>query len=60
MDRGMKTVNIQKQKDIHFELSDREILLSFVNDDDSILFEEWWKVEGSSIFEDYLQNQKEL
>jgi len=50
----------KKEIELRFIEKDYEKGIFIVlKEDDDILFEEWWNVEGCSIFEHYSQQQKE-
>ena len=43
------------------ECAEHEILMSFYDDDGAYSFEEWWVLEGSQVFAEYIvKNKPEL
>jgi hypothetical protein len=40
------------------ECFEHEILMSFYDDDGAYGFEDWWFIEGSAIFRDYMDNRR--
>ena len=39
------------------DVSDNEVLMAFRNDEDAIVFRDWWHEEGKVMFQDYLNRE---
>jgi len=37
-------------RDVHITIPEHQILLSFTNDEDAELFDEWWQTKGLALF----------
>lgn len=46
------------ERDIHIEIPDHQVLLSFVNDEDAVKFHEWWNKKGYKQFEQFCSKRK--
>ena len=65
MDKKFNRVNLDKVlradadgMPVFRECFENEILMSFYDDDGAYGFEDWWFIEGSTIFRDYMDNRR--
>lgn len=50
----MEKNNIKLERELTVRLPEHQLGLSFNNDSDTEVFEEWWSDIGKELFEDYL------
>ena len=47
------------ERELHTSVAEHQILLSFTNDDDALIFHEWWYMIGEDLFASCLKKNKD-